>query len=70
MWVVLEAWLAPNPVACQALPCMHAAGCWLVGPGQEVTDGKTLGDLRASAGSLMDGVRVQKAPELLPLTGG
>ena len=70
MWVVLEAWLAPNPVACQALPCVHAASCWLVGPAQEVADGKTPGDLRASAGSLMDGVRVQKTPVLLPLDGG
>ena len=68
VWVLLEAWLAPNPVACQALPCVHAASCWLVGPAQEVTDGKTPGDLRAIAGSRMDGVRVQKTP--VPLTGG
>ena len=70
VWVVLEAWLAPNSVACQALPCVHAAGCWSAGPAQEVADGKTPGDLRASAGSLMGGVRVQRTPVLLPLDGG
>ena len=25
-------WLAPGSVGCQALPCVEAAGHWLVGP--------------------------------------
>ena len=58
--------MAPSPVGCQALPCTDAAGCWLVGPGHEEPGCRTLEDPRASAGSLVGGVRVPKTPGLLP----
>ena len=70
MWVVWYAWLARGQVVFHAYLVLRlpAAGCvdcwlWLVEPGQ---DCRALRGPRPSTGSLVDGVRVRKAPILLP----
>ena len=65
-WVVLEAWLAPSLVGGQALPCVAAAGCCVVGPGNKVACCGILRIPGASAGSLVWRVRVPKILWLLP----
>ena len=45
---------------------MEAAGHWLGGLGHEAADCGSLGSPRASAGSLVYRVRVQKTPGLFP----
>ena len=42
------------------------AGCWLAGPVQKAADYRNPGGPGATAGSLVDRVRVQKTPGLLP----
>ena len=46
------------------MPCVEAAGCWLVGPSHRA-DCRPPGYPGASAGSLVGGVKVQKTPGLL-----
>ena len=45
---------------------MEAASSWLVGPGQQAADCRIPGGSRASAGSPVGGVTVQKSLGLLP----
>ena len=59
--------MASSLVGCQALPCAHSAGCCLVGPGHEVAGCRIQGGPRASAGSLVAGVRVLKTLGLCQL---
>ena len=48
--------LAPDLVGCQALPCADAAGCCLLGPGQELgfSGGSVVKNLPANAGDERD----------------
>ena len=48
--------LAADLVGCQALPCADAAGCCLLGPGQELgfSDGSVVKNLPANAGDARD----------------
>ena len=57
--------MALSLVGCQALPCMDAAGCCLVGPSHEATGCRTLGGQGARASSLVGRVRVLKTLGLL-----
>ena len=45
--------IGPNLVVCQALPCVEAAGHWLVGPSHDAAGCGTLAGPRANAGSLV-----------------
>ena len=67
MRVVWQAFLAPSVIGCQAMPCVDAASCCVVGPGHEVACFRSLGGPWASAGSLVGGVRIPKTPRLLPV---
>ena len=58
--------MAPSLFGCQVLPCAYVAGCCLAVAGREVTGYRILGFPRASAGSLMGGIRAPKILELLP----
>lgn len=59
-------WL-PSLVGCQALPCAEAAGCCLMGLGNDATGFKTPGRPGANTGSLLCRVRVQVTLGLVPL---
>ena len=62
--------VGPGQVGRWALPCMEAAGCSTQGPGHEVAGCRIQGGPRASAGSCLGEVRVQKALTVAhPLAG-
>ena len=54
MRTVWQAWAAPSPVCCQALPYVEAAGSLLAGLCHKAADYRTPGGPGASAGSLVE----------------